>query len=117
MLQTARIYCVAVHKQVLRVIDEQPNSTAAMEQALRGVFAGNIFDLGAAESAQRYEQGNGAGFHHALEQLLPRPWVSMYRLTLLPAASPGVLLLAALLIAISLLLLVLIFAFQGEGAC
>ncbi len=57
------------------MLDSQPNATAALEQALRGVFAGNIFDLGAAASAQRYESGQGAGFHCALDQLLPRPWV------------------------------------------
>eukprot|EP00775_Hariotina_reticulata_P011600 gene11600-11744_t len=61
--------------RVLQQIDEQPSPTAALEVALRGVFAGNIFDLGAAASAQRYESGKGAGFHCALEQLLPRPWV------------------------------------------
>lgn len=43
--------------------------------SLRICMAGNIFDLGAAASAQRYESGKGAGFHCALEQLLPRPWV------------------------------------------
>lgn len=61
--------------QVLETLDRQPTPTAALEQALRGVFAGNIFDLGAAASAQRYESGQGAGFHCALDQLLPRPWV------------------------------------------
>lgn len=35
-----------------------------------------MFDLGAAASAQRYESGQGAGFHCALDQLLERPWVS-----------------------------------------
>ncbi|WIA22822.1 hypothetical protein OEZ86_009772 [Tetradesmus obliquus] len=61
--------------QVLQMLDQQPNATAALNAALRGVFAGNIFDLGAAASAHRYESGQGAGFHCALEQLLPRPWV------------------------------------------
>ncbi|KAF6265469.1 hypothetical protein COO60DRAFT_1697762 [Scenedesmus sp. NREL 46B-D3] len=60
---------------LLQLLDQQPNPSAAMEAALRGVFAGNIFDLGAAASAQRYESGQGAGFNCALEQLLPRPWV------------------------------------------
>ena len=64
--------------QVLQDLDKQPNPTAALEQALRGVFAGNIFDLGAAASAQRYAAGQGAGFHCSLDQLLPRPWVSIW---------------------------------------
>jgi type II pantothenate kinase len=66
-----------VSMQVLQMLDQQPTPTAALEAALRGVFAGNIFDLGAAASAQRYESGQGAGFHCALEQLLPHPWVGM----------------------------------------
>lgn len=61
--------------QVLQGLDKQPTRTAALEAALRGVFAGNIFDLGAAASAERYKSGEGAGFHCALDQLLPRPWV------------------------------------------
>jgi len=62
--------------QVLQGLDSQATPTLALEVALRGVFAGNIFDLGAAASAERYESGQGAGFHCALDQLLPRPWVS-----------------------------------------
>lgn len=62
--------------QVLQGLDAQPTPTLALKVALRGVFAGNIFDLGAAASAERYESGQGAGFHCALDQLLPRPWVS-----------------------------------------
>jgi hypothetical protein len=41
------------HTQVLQQLDAQPTPTAALDAALRGVFAGNIFDLGAAASAQR----------------------------------------------------------------
>lgn len=61
---------------MLQGLDDQATPTLALETALRGVFAGNIFDLGAAASAERYESGQGAGFHCALDQLLPRPWVS-----------------------------------------
>eukprot|EP00878_Enallax_costatus_P017231 GHUV01018092.1.p1 GENE.GHUV01018092.1~~GHUV01018092.1.p1 ORF type:complete len:208 (+),score=31.45 GHUV01018092.1:606-1229(+) len=74
--QTENKTALKLLPQVLQDLDQQPNPTAALEQALRGVFAGNIFDLGAAASAQRYAAGQGAGFHCTLEQLLSRPWVS-----------------------------------------
>eukprot|EP00878_Enallax_costatus_P026369 GHUV01028300.1.p1 GENE.GHUV01028300.1~~GHUV01028300.1.p1 ORF type:complete len:182 (+),score=44.11 GHUV01028300.1:1312-1857(+) len=73
--QTENKTALKLLPQVLQDLDQQPNPTAALEQALRGVFAGNIFDLGAAASAQRYAAGQGAGFHCTLEQLLSRPWV------------------------------------------
>jgi hypothetical protein len=73
-------YCMCqpthAYLQVLQGLDAHATPTLALEFALRGVFAGNIFDLGAAASAERYESGQGAGFHCALDQLLPRPWVS-----------------------------------------
>ncbi|MEM7680539.1 MAG: ARMT1-like domain-containing protein [Planctomycetota bacterium] len=41
---------------------------------LRGLFAGNIFDLGADETIKLFESGD-AGFHAALRRLKPRPWL------------------------------------------
>ncbi|KAG2443788.1 hypothetical protein HXX76_002131 [Chlamydomonas incerta] len=41
--------------------------------ALRGVFAGNIFDLGAAASAELHAAG-GVSFAATRDKLLPRPW-------------------------------------------
>lgn len=41
--------------------------------ALRGVFAGNIFDLGAAASAELHAAG-GVSFAATRDQLLPREW-------------------------------------------
>lgn len=67
--------CVYLLPQVLARLDAVQGRRAALEAALRGVFAGNIFDLGAAASAKRYADGGGAGFDSALAQLLPRPWV------------------------------------------
>eukprot|EP00879_Flechtneria_rotunda_P008821 GHRR01009239.1.p1 GENE.GHRR01009239.1~~GHRR01009239.1.p1 ORF type:complete len:373 (+),score=125.77 GHRR01009239.1:739-1857(+) len=61
--------------QVLQQLDEHQIGRERLEAAIRGLFAGNIFDLGAAASAERYEAGGGVGFQHALEQLHPRPWV------------------------------------------
>ena len=45
-----------------------------LELAIRGVFAGNLFDLGAAASAALFEQ-NGAAFSATRDALAPRPWV------------------------------------------
>ena len=58
-----------------------PNARAGarLELALRGVFAGNVFDMGAAETAQRAEAagdgGAAADFAKTRDSLLPRPWV------------------------------------------
>ena len=40
---------------------------------MRGAFAGNIFDLGAATSAALYADGGGS-FHATRDVLKPRPW-------------------------------------------
>lgn len=43
--------------------------------ALRGVFAGNIFDLGAANSAQLYaDNGASSSFTATRASLVTRPW-------------------------------------------
>ena len=39
-----------------RELDETADDAARFERALRGVFAGNIFDLGAADSARQFEE-------------------------------------------------------------
>ncbi|MEM6750656.1 MAG: ARMT1-like domain-containing protein [Planctomycetota bacterium] len=44
------------------------------EETLRGLFAGNIFDLGAEETIAMFESGD-AGFEQALAMLKPRPWL------------------------------------------
>ncbi|GIL51083.1 hypothetical protein Vafri_7187 [Volvox africanus] len=59
---------------VIRELDElEGGFPAELELALRGVFAGNIFDLGAAASAELHAAGGGA-FASTRAQLLPRPW-------------------------------------------
>lgn len=44
-----------------------------LDLALRGVFAGNIFDLGAAAAAQLHAAGGGT-FASTRASLLTRPW-------------------------------------------
>ncbi len=47
-----------------------------LELAIRGVLAGNIFDLGAAASAERFASGasSSSSFTATRNSLLPRPW-------------------------------------------
>jgi type II pantothenate kinase len=61
--------------QVVQEIDQQPTARDSLAAALKGVFAGNIFDLGAAATAEAFDQ-KGVIFSEVLEKLLPRPWVS-----------------------------------------
>ena len=60
------------------VLQQSPviNSGGRWRLCLRGVFAGNIFDLGAASSAALYDKNNGASssFSATRDGLLPRPW-------------------------------------------
>lgn len=58
---------------VLEELDAENNVRASFDKALRGTFAGNIFDMGAAASADRYESGE-LSFTATREGLLPRPW-------------------------------------------
>lgn len=53
-----------------------PATGRRWEALVRGVFAGNLFDLGAAASAQHYKSnGGGASFASTRDSLVPRPWV------------------------------------------
>ncbi len=44
-----------------------------LERIMRGVFAGNIFDLGAVKTIELFKDGE-VDFHHTLGKLKPRPW-------------------------------------------
>ncbi|MFG0253360.1 MAG: ARMT1-like domain-containing protein, partial [Phycisphaerales bacterium JB038] len=65
---------LALLPQRLRTLDEQPPAERPAELA-RGIFAGNIFDLGAVEVAQGYLDGASFGFEQAIEKVKPRPWL------------------------------------------
>ncbi len=65
---------LALLPSVLAELDSLSSDIKARWQlVLRGVFAGNIFDLGAAASAELYASGEGS-FSKARQALLPRPW-------------------------------------------
>ncbi|KAG2500599.1 hypothetical protein HYH03_001367 [Edaphochlamys debaryana] len=60
---------------VLAELDALASAAQQLELAVRGVLAGNIFDLGAEASAALHAAGGGAGaFGATRERLLPRPW-------------------------------------------
>jgi len=62
---------------VLRALDEttgDDDEDARLAACVRGAFAGNIFDLGAAASVDLYENGGGVDFAATVAKLKPRPW-------------------------------------------
>ena len=63
----------AVHHHLLPC-SSTPQTPKTNTQPPNKKKQGNIFDLGAAESAARYEEG-GVSFAATRDKLLPRPWV------------------------------------------
>lgn len=48
---------------------------ARREEVFRGVFAGNLFDLGAQATADRFEAAGRTPFHACLAEIARRPWL------------------------------------------
>jgi uncharacterized protein with ATP-grasp and redox domains len=48
--------------------------TQRWERLVRGIFAGNLFDLGAVKAAEKFEKG-GVDFFTTQSELKPRPWL------------------------------------------
>lgn len=63
---------LALLPSVLAEIDAL-DGAARVERVMRGVFAGNIFDLGAITTIQLFKDGK-VDFRHTLSKLKPRPW-------------------------------------------
>lgn len=59
---------------VLAELDAISDSEARMQSCIQGVFAGNIFDLGAADTANMFDSGQ-MSFSKTKTALLPRPWL------------------------------------------
>ena len=55
----------------LDALDPKSRSVALIE----GIFAGNIFDLGAVETADLFKDGASLDFHDVQARLAPRPWL------------------------------------------
>ncbi|MCK4871677.1 MAG: DUF89 family protein [Phycisphaerales bacterium] len=45
------------------------------EEIVRGIFAGNIFDMGATEAAKRFSEDRIVPFDTILDEVKPRPWL------------------------------------------
>ena len=60
--------------EVCRGIDAQPTAAEQLRAAVEGVFAGNIFDMGAEATAQAFLTG-GPDFFATRKSLAPRPWL------------------------------------------
>ena len=59
---------------LLAEMDAVADARDRMAEIAKGVFAGNIFDLGATKTLELFDRGQ-MNFHAALEKLKPRPWL------------------------------------------
>lgn len=65
---------LALLEGVIAQADAIKDVGARIDHLVKGVFSGNIFDLGAAQLAEIFES-TGSNFQDSFEKLLPRPWV------------------------------------------
>ncbi|KAK8568379.1 hypothetical protein V6N12_006932 [Hibiscus sabdariffa] len=61
-------------KDVVRLNDDIEDEGKRLENLVRGIFAGNIFDLGSAQLAEVFSR-DGMSFLVTCQNLVPRPWV------------------------------------------
>jgi damage-control phosphatase, subfamily II, stand-alone protein len=59
---------------LLSDLDAMADPVGRIERLVRGMFAGNIFDLGATQTAAMF-QNRSVDFHDTLSGLKPRPWL------------------------------------------
>ncbi len=64
---------LAVLPARLTAIDVVPEERR-LEELIRGVFAGNLFDMGAEKTASMFLEGAGPAFEACLERAPARPW-------------------------------------------
>ncbi|KAH6778687.1 pantothenate kinase [Perilla frutescens var. hirtella] len=65
---------ISLFEDVVRHNDAVQDESARIENLVRGMFAGNIFDLGSAQLAELFAK-DGMSFQASCQNLLPRPWV------------------------------------------
>lgn len=66
--------CLKLLPGLLAEIDEISDEKQRLQSLITGVFAGNIFDLGAAGTLELYESGR-MNYHDVRAKIKPRPWV------------------------------------------
>ncbi|KAH9603394.1 hypothetical protein KSS87_005348 [Heliosperma pusillum] len=65
---------ISLFPNVINLNDAIEDSENRLETLVRGIFAGNIFDLGAAQLAEVFSK-DGLSFLASRQNLVPRPWV------------------------------------------
>ncbi|XP_052192233.1 damage-control phosphatase At2g17340-like isoform X1 [Diospyros lotus] len=65
---------VSLFEGVIRLNDAIEDGAKRVENLIRGIFAGNIFDLGSAQLAELFSK-DGMSFLASCQNLVPRPWV------------------------------------------
>ncbi|XWS39657.1 hypothetical protein CRYUN_Cryun18bG0073900 [Craigia yunnanensis] len=65
---------ISLFSDVVRLNDNIEDGGKRLENLVRGIFAGNIFDLGSAQLAEVFSR-DGMSFLASCQNLVPRPWV------------------------------------------
>lgn len=65
---------ISLFEDVVHLSDAIEDVCKRMENLVRGIFAGNIFDLGSAQLAELFSK-DGMSFLASCQNLVPRPWV------------------------------------------
>lgn len=65
---------IAMLPEVCREIDSHTSGDQLLT-VIKGVFAGNLFDMGAKASAKMFADGTAPSFFETRGQLTPRPWL------------------------------------------
>ncbi|KAK9164757.1 hypothetical protein Syun_005659 [Stephania yunnanensis] len=65
---------ISLFGDVVRLNDSIEEEDKRVENLVRGIFAGNIFDLGSAQLAEVFAK-DGMSFLASCQNLVPRPWV------------------------------------------
>ncbi|PON89889.1 pantothenate kinase [Trema orientale] len=65
---------ISLFENVVRINDAIEDEGKCLENLVRGIFAGNIFDLGSAQLAEVFSK-DGMSFLASCQNLVPRPWV------------------------------------------
>uniref|UniRef100_A0A1J3E3U0 Damage-control phosphatase ARMT1-like metal-binding domain-containing protein n=1 Tax=Noccaea caerulescens TaxID=107243 RepID=A0A1J3E3U0_NOCCA len=66
---------ISLFPEVVSLSDAIEDEGKRLENLVRGIFAGNIFDLGSAQLAEVFSRGDGISFLASSQNLVPRPWV------------------------------------------
>ncbi|KAL2924923.1 hypothetical protein RDABS01_034130 [Bienertia sinuspersici] len=65
---------ISLFSNVVSLSDAIEDPEKRLENLIRGIFAGNIFDLGSAQLAEVFSK-DGMSFLASCQNLVPRPWV------------------------------------------